>query len=626
MKLNQIKFTSLLLGLSLTAAAANTLHATEYHVSLIGSDTNAGLQAAPFRTIQHAADLAQPGDVITVHEGVYRERINPPRGGESDAKRIVYQAAPGEKVVITGSEIVKLWEHVTNDAWQVKIPNSFFGKFNPYSDLIHGDWYKSSRPNHTGAVYLNGDWLREATNIDSVTQPAAATPSWFGVVSNGVTTITAQFKGVNPNNAQVEINVRQTVFTPSKTGVNYITVRGFDLRNAATPWAPPSAGQIGIVSAYWCKGWIIENNEVSYSTCSGIALGKYSDEFDNTNFKGDAEPYTDCVRRALTNGWNKETIGSHIVRNNNIHHCEQCGIVGSLGCAFSKVIGNEIHDIHVRGLFGGWEMAGIKFHGAVDVEISHNHIYRVLRNAIWLDWMAQGTRVTANFMHDNLWDLSFEANHGPILADNNLLLSGDGVNVQLSQGCAFVHNFIKWKIASTEVRDSRQTPFLKPHSLMLAGLTDNPKGDARYFNNILGTQVDLSPYDNSILPVTMTGNVYLKGATPAKFEKEPLLKHDFDPAIKVIEKPDGWYLEMAFDKEWSKEQSRQLVTTDLLGKAVVPNQSFENPDGSSLKIDTDYFGQKRDEQNPFPGPFEISKSGTQTIKVWPNVSSASLAH
>jgi len=118
----------------------------------------------------------------------------------------------------------------------------------------------------------------------------------------------------------------------------------------------------------------------------------------------------------------------------------------------------------------------------------------------------------------------------------------------------------------------------------------------------------------------------LKGATPAKFEKEPLLKPDFDPAIKVIEKPDGWYLEMAFDKEWSKEQSRQLVTTDLLGKAVVPNQSFENPDGSSLKIDTDYFGQKRDEQNPFPGPFEISKSGTQTIKVWPKVSSASLAH
>ena len=53
-----------------------SIQATEFHVSTLGNDTNAGTQAAPLRTIQHAADLAQPGDVITVHEGVYRERIN----------------------------------------------------------------------------------------------------------------------------------------------------------------------------------------------------------------------------------------------------------------------------------------------------------------------------------------------------------------------------------------------------------------------------------------------------------------------------------------------------------------------------------------------------------------------
>ena len=60
----------------------------------------------------------KPGDVITVHEGIYRERINPPRGGESDAKRIVYQAAPGEKVEIKGSEVVKNWVKVQDDVWK----------------------------------------------------------------------------------------------------------------------------------------------------------------------------------------------------------------------------------------------------------------------------------------------------------------------------------------------------------------------------------------------------------------------------------------------------------------------------------------------------------------------------
>lgn len=45
----------------------------------------------------------------TVHAGTYRESINPPRGGESNTRRIVYQAAPGEVVEIKGSEIIKGW-------------------------------------------------------------------------------------------------------------------------------------------------------------------------------------------------------------------------------------------------------------------------------------------------------------------------------------------------------------------------------------------------------------------------------------------------------------------------------------------------------------------------------------
>ena len=374
--------------------------AADFHVAPNGNDANPGTQTAPFRTIQHAANLAQPGDVITVHEGVYRERISPPRGGESDTKRIVYQAAPGEKVEIKGSEVIKNWVKVRNDTWKVTIPNSFFGSFNPYSDLIHGDWFDpKGRNHHTGAVYLNGDWLTEAAKLDDVMEPMGSNALWFGQVDEKNTTIWAQFKGVNPNQQLVEINVRQTVFYPEKTGINYITVRGFTLEDAATPWAPPTAEQIGLIGTHWSKGWIIENNKISYSICSGIALGKYGDEWDNTS-ANTAEGYVKTIERALANGWSKENIGHHIVRNNTISHCEQAGIVGSLGAAFSTITGNTIHDIHVRQLFSGAEMAGIKFHGAIDVEISRNHIYRTCLG-LWLDWMAQGTRVSGNLFHDN---------------------------------------------------------------------------------------------------------------------------------------------------------------------------------------------------------------------------------
>jgi len=594
-------------------ALATTLRGAEFQIATNGNDSNLGTKKSPFRTIQHAADLAQPGDVITVHQGIYRERISPPRGGASDKKRIVYQAAPGETVEIKGSEVVTNWVQVQDEVWQVTIPNSFFGSFNPYGDLIHGDWFSAKgRQHHTGAVYLNGDWLIEAAKLDDLMNPVGNTPLWFGWVDATNTTIRAQFKGVDPNKQLVEINKRQTVFYPEKTGINYITVRGFTMEHAATPWAPPTAEQMGLIGTHWSRGWIIENNVIRYSRCSGVALGKYGDEWDNR--AESAEGYVGTIQRALTNGWDKGTIGHHIVRNNEISHCEQAGIVGSLGGAFSTITGNDIHDIHVQRLFSGAEMAGIKFHGAVDATIRGNHIYRTIRG-IWLDWMAQGTQVIGNLFHDNQdQDLFCEVDHGPFLVANNLFLSHQALLV-VSQGGAYAHNLIVGNIIVHRF-DGRMTPFLKAHSTELAGLHNNPDGDVRYYNNLLLDRGNLSGYNQPTLPVWMAGNVFLKGTTPCTQEREPLLKPDFDPALKLDQEKDGFYLEVTLDKSWATEQKRRIVTTGLLGKAAIAKLPFENADGSPIRLSTDYFGKKRNGSNPFPGPFEIPNGGKLRLKVW----------
>ena len=588
--------------------------AKEYHVSVKGSDKNNGSASMPYKTISAAAQVAQPGDVIIVHAGIYRERVTPPRGGESDTKRIIYRAAEGEKVEIKGSEIVTNWVKVQYNAWKLTLPNSYFGRFNPYSDLIHGDWFDpKGRQHHTGAVYLNSEWMTEAAKLNDVLQPAGDIPLWYGQVDQTNTTIWAQFKGTNPNEKLVEINVRQTVFYPEKPGMNYITVSGFTMSDAATPWAPPTAEQIGLIGTNWSKGWIIENNVISHSVCSGIALGKYGDEWDNKSANS-AEGYVKTIERALKNGWNKETIGHHIVRNNTISNCEQAGIVGSLGAAFSTVTGNTIHDIHVRQLFGGAEMAGIKFHGAIDVEISRNHIYRTCLG-LWLDWMAQGTHVSENLFHDNVSDLFVEVDHGPFMVDNNIFLSSVTLT-SVSQGGAYVHNLIAGEIRQLAF-DGRMTPFHKAHSTEVEGLHDNPCGDDRFYNNLIVHHGDLSQYDTARLPMWMNGNVFLKGAKPAKHETEPLLKPEFDPKLNLVEKADGFYLELILDKVWSVERIRKLVTTDMLGKAVIPNLPYEHPDGSPLRVDTDYFGKKRNEKNPSAGPFENPAVGKQlTLKVW----------
>ena len=125
----------------------------------------------------------------------------------------------------------------------------------------------------------------------------------------------------------------------------------------------------------------------------------------------------------LQNGWNKETIGHHIVRNNIIHDCEQTGICGSLGAVFSQITGNHIYNIWARRLFAGAEMGGIKIHAAIDAAHRDNRIHNAGRG-IWMDWMAQGTRITGNLCYDNSpEDLFVEVNHGPFLVDNNLFLS-----------------------------------------------------------------------------------------------------------------------------------------------------------------------------------------------------------
>ncbi|MCB9782713.1 MAG: right-handed parallel beta-helix repeat-containing protein [Candidatus Omnitrophica bacterium] len=587
----------------------------EFHVAINGDDANDGSSTKPLRSISAAAKLAQPGDTITVHEGVYREWVNPPRGGESDEKRITYQAAPGETVEIKGSEVIKGWKRIEGDVWQVKAPNDLFGEDNPYQTLIHGDWFNPlDREHHTGAVYLNGEWLMEAAKLDEVQKPDSPDPLWYGEVGEATTTIWARFKDADPNKELVEINARPAVFYPKKTGTNYITVRGFDLSQAATQWAPPTAEQIGLIGTHWSKDWIIENNHIHHSKCVGVTLGKYGDQWDNTS-ENTAEGYVLTIERALKNGWSKEQVGGHIVRDNTISHCEQAGIVGSLGAIFSRISGNTIHDIHVHRLFTGAEMAGIKIHAAVDTEISGNRIYRTVRG-IWLDWMAQGTRVIGNLLYENgSEDLFVEVNHGPFLVDNNIFLSKRCL-FSMSEGGAYVHNLMAGGIL-LRPESTRDTPYLEQHSTEVAGLVNTSGGDDRYYNNLFVGGEGLAGYDQSPLSSPMSGNVFLKGAVPSLYEEHPLVEKDFDPKIRLLEEGDQVHLKINLDSRWGNSKNQHLVTSELLGLAKIPEMPYVNPDGSPLRVDHDYFGNPRSESHPFPGPFELHLGGQQSLKVWP---------
>ena len=633
-------------------------YAMEYHVSVKGDDANAGTKSQPFKNIQHAADLAQAGDTITVHEGLYREEIAPPRGGTSEDMRIVYQAAPGEDVEIRGSEVVTGWVQEEGEVWKVEVPNTLFGDFNPFADEVAGDWFgPQGRKHHTGCVYQDGEWLFEVAekeDLFSKDQPYGASrmrKAWFAQVAERATTIFANFDGDNPNDSLTEINVRQTIFYPRKPFVNYITVRGFKMRHAAPKWAPPTAEQMGLMGTHWSKGWIIEDNEISHSINVGLSLGKYGDKYDNisTFFSDDSEldplyrdgtlAYLKAIDRAREEmNWNKEHIGSHIVRHNTIAYCEQAGIVGSMGASFSTIAGNHIHHVHTQRRFVGAEMAGIKFHAPIDMLIEGNRIHDAFQG-IWLDWMTQGTRVSGNLCYRNADnDLYLEVNHGPFLIDNNIFLSR--LAKHHSQGGAYVHNLFGATVGACT--DARQTPYFKAHSTEKVADHEINVGDDRFYNNMFnsreGSHIDkgwwegmktqptwrfgygLWIYDTRPQAPQTAGNIYYEGAKPYAGEDAIVVRKELD--IEVEEMGNKVYLSMTIDPK-QREAKTTAVTSRLLGKAQVPDLPFENPDGTPFTIDTDYFGRSRDMTHPFCGPFEEAGSGRVKLKVWPRRTSVS---
>jgi len=307
-------------------------------------------------------------------------------------------------------------------------------------------------------------------------------------------------------------------------------------------------------------------------------------------------------------------------------------VVGSLGCSFSTVTDNLIHDIHVRRLFSGAEMAGIKFHAAIDTTVRNNHIYRTCRG-LWLDWMAQGTRVAQNLFHDNASeDLFVEVNHGPFLVDHNLFLSAVNL-LDMSEGGAYAHNLFAGKITNRP-EPSRDTPFHPAHSTTVAGLVKTTGGDDRFYNNVfVGNGETLTParkgnlkelrwissfglwgYDGRTLPLHTGGNVYYHGAEPSVTETMPLTEPKFNPGLRLVQASDGTLLHLTLGEALRRAQTVP-VTTELLGKAKIPGLPYVNPDGSPLKLEADYFGNRRDAAKPSPGPFENPGTGALVLRV-----------
>ena len=548
--------------------------------------------------------------------------------------------------------------------WKAVLPNSFFGGYNPYEIEVFGDWLVTMNHRHLGDVYLNGMSFYEADSFEELNSPSVRTEIldqwtgkivpvhnpeqtkyvWFAEINTDTTTIYANFQGADPRKELVEINVRRSCFYPEETGINYITVRGFEMAHAATPWAPPTADQPGLLGVNWSKGWIVEHNIIHDSKCSAISIGKEGSTGQNyCSIRKDKPGYQyqlEAVFSAERNGWCKEKIGSHIIRYNTIYDCGQNGIVGHLGCVFSEIHHNHIYNIALKREFYGYEIAGIKFHAAIDTQIHHNRIHDCSLG-LWLDWQTQGTRVSKNLFYHNNRDLFVEVSHGPYIVDHNILASEYALD-NVAQGGAYINNLICGKMVQAKVLN-RSTQYHLPHSTKIAGFSFVYGGDDRFYNNIfigakglegVGTSHyknyttsleeyieevhkkngDLEVFELIEQPVYINNNAYFNGAEPFEREHDKLMEQGFDPKFSIIDKGEEVYLSCELPESFENILGG-IHSTSTLPRVRIVDAEFERPDGSNVVLDTDFLEEKRMPKSPL-GPITSLKKGKNYIKVW----------
>ena len=94
-----------------------------FYVSTEGDDANDGSLDKPFRTIQKAVDVMQPGDTCYVRGGVYHEEVKPAKSG-TEGSPITITNYEDEEVVVSGCKQITGWTKDENKegVWKASMP------------------------------------------------------------------------------------------------------------------------------------------------------------------------------------------------------------------------------------------------------------------------------------------------------------------------------------------------------------------------------------------------------------------------------------------------------------------------------------------------------------------------
>jgi parallel beta-helix repeat protein len=429
------------------------------------TDSGTGETDRPFRTISAATQQAQAGDTVYVNPGIYRERVSPAQSGTKEAP-ITWQAAPGHRVFVRGSEVwTPVWQPVAEhpEVYTAPLADTLFaGEVrNPYLTILNvasrpqelparpvdalaeetrewlGDKQPGRLPPTLGQLFVDGRSVREAETLAEVYRE----PGTWIVNERGDGLVVHFLPSALPlADRLVELTVRDRIFAPARRGLEHLVVRGFVFEHATNQGPFPQAGAVSLRTG---RNWLVEDNIIRHAKTIGIDAG--SETWEVKELAGTVEEDRKLI-----------TSSDNVIRNNEISDNGLCGLA-AWKCPGLIIAGNRIERNNSLGLRPKvdhrvrWEEhAGIKLHEATGAKIEGNLVRDNDAHGIWIDNGFTNARITRNVVLNNAGaGIVMELGNGPALIDGNVVAftrpysgyyAGDGIYGHDASGITVVHN------------------------------------------------------------------------------------------------------------------------------------------------------------------------------------------
>jgi hypothetical protein len=324
-RFSNFRLTPLAAALLLAACGGAADAATTYYVATTGNDASAGTLAAPWKTINHAAQVAAAGDTVNVRAGLYKEFVTVAHSGSASAGFITFQNYAGEAPIVDGTGVACCGSTGTQGLFNISSKS--------YVKIVGFEirnYKTTNNANDSAGIYVEGS----GSNIQ--------------ILNNKVHDIVTTAEANNGNAHGIGVYGR------TATPYSYVTISGNEVYNLKTGWSETIT---------------LDGNVTNFTVTNNVV-------HDNDNIGIDAAGFWGVGPSGHDQAMIGTISGNTVYNITSLHNPAYGGGLGADGiycdgCSQVTIERNLVHDVD-NGIEAASEVTG---HNASAVTIRDNLVY-----------------------------------------------------------------------------------------------------------------------------------------------------------------------------------------------------------------------------------------------------------